>query len=76
MVNREKIAMPVETTYTRLKQRLDSALAQVANDQEVIIVRRRGASDVALVPAEELSSLPQAFTPPKVGISSWRPPAE
>jgi len=49
--------MPIETTYTSLRQRLASVLNQVANDQEVVIVRRRGAKDVALVPAEELASL-------------------
>ena len=49
--------MPVETTYTALRERLASVLDQVANDQEVVIVRRRGAKDVALIPAEELSSL-------------------
>jgi antitoxin YefM len=49
--------MPVETTYTSLRERLAAVLDQVANDQEVVIVRRRGAKDVALVPAEELASL-------------------
>ena len=49
--------MPVETTYTNLREHLASVLDQVATDQEVVIVRRRGAKDVALVPAEELSSL-------------------
>jgi len=49
--------MPVETTYTSLRERLAAFLDQVANDQEVVIVRRRGAKDVALVPAEELTSL-------------------
>jgi antitoxin YefM len=49
--------MPVETTYTSLRERLASVLDQVANDQEVVIVRRRNAKDVALVPAEELTSL-------------------
>ena len=49
--------MPVETTYTRLRQGLATVLNQVANDQEVVIVRRRGAGDVALVPAEELAGL-------------------
>ena len=32
-------------------------LDQVVKDQEVVIVRRRGARDVALVPAEELAGL-------------------
>ena len=49
--------MPVETTYTRLRERLASVLDQVVNDQEVVIVRRRDAKDVALVPAGELTSL-------------------
>ena len=49
--------MPVETTYTSLRARLAAVLDQVVNDQQVVIVRRRGAKDVALVPAGELNSL-------------------
>ena len=49
--------MPVETTYTSLRQRLASVLKQVADDHEVVIVRRRHAKDVAVVPAEELAGL-------------------
>jgi antitoxin YefM len=49
--------LAVETTYTSLRQRLASVLNQVAEDQEIVIVRRRNAKDVALVPAEELESL-------------------
>ena len=49
--------MPVETTYTHLRQRLASILKQVAEDHEVVIVRRKTAKDVALVPADELASL-------------------
>jgi antitoxin YefM len=49
--------LAVETTYTSLRERLASVLKQVADDQEVVIVRRKGAKDVALVPAEELTGL-------------------
>ena len=49
--------MAVETTYTNLRQGLASFLKKVAEDQEVVIVRRRGANDVALVPAAELAGL-------------------
>ena len=49
--------MPVETTYTSLRQRLASVLKQVADDREVVIVRRKSAKDVALIPAEELAGL-------------------
>ena len=49
--------MAIETTYTRLRDNLASVLDQVGEHQEVVIVRRRGAPDVALVPAEELAGL-------------------
>jgi antitoxin YefM len=49
--------MPVETTYSRLRERLATVLDQVADDREIVIVRRRGAKDVALIPADELDSL-------------------
>jgi antitoxin YefM len=49
--------MAIETTYTSLRARLASVLDKVVKDQEVVIVRRRGARDVALVPAEELAGL-------------------
>ena len=49
--------MAVETTYTALRKHLAGFLDQVTDDREVVIVRRRGARDVALVPADELSSL-------------------
>ena len=46
-----------ETTYTNLRQSLASVLDRVANDHEVVIVRRKGDQRVALVPADELASL-------------------
>ena len=49
--------MPTETTYTSLRQNLASVLDQVVDQQETVIVRRRGARDVALIPAGELSGL-------------------
>lgn len=49
--------MAIETTYTRLRDNLASVLDQVGQEQEVVIVRRRGAPDVALIPAGELSGL-------------------
>jgi len=47
----------METTYTSLRENLASVLARVIDDQEVVIVRRRGSGDVALVPAAELAGL-------------------
>jgi antitoxin YefM len=49
--------MAIETTYTRLRDNLATVLDQVVEDQEVVIVRRRGAPDVALIPADELAGL-------------------
>ena len=49
--------MPVDTTYTSLRENLAAVLDRVVDDQEVVIVRRRGGKDVALIPADELNSL-------------------
>jgi antitoxin YefM len=49
--------MGTEITYTDLRVNLASVLERVVDDQEVVIVRRKGARDVALVPATELAGL-------------------
>ena len=49
--------MATETTYTALRNNLASVLDHVVDDQETVIVRRKGAKDVALVPAAELAGL-------------------
>ena len=49
--------MPTETTYTRLREKLASVLDQVIDQREAVIVRRKDARDVALVPADELAGL-------------------
>lgn len=49
--------MSTETTYTSLRENLASVLDQVVDQQETVIVRRRGARDVALIPASELAGL-------------------
>lgn len=49
--------MATETTYTSLRQNLSSVLDQVVDQQETVIVRRRGSRDVALIPAQELAGL-------------------
>jgi len=49
--------MPTETTYTSLRENLASVLDQVVDQQETVIVRRRRARDVALIPASELAGL-------------------
>jgi antitoxin YefM len=46
-----------ETTYTNLRQSLASVLDRVADDHEVVIIRRKGEKTVAMVPADELIGL-------------------
>ena len=50
-------SMPTETTYTSLRANLASLLDRVVDQQETVIVRRRGSRDVALIPASELAGL-------------------
>jgi antitoxin YefM len=52
-----------ETTYTSLRKNLASVLDQVIDEQETIIIRRRGSRDVALVPATELAGLMETAHP-------------
>jgi antitoxin YefM len=50
--------MAIETTYTALRENLATFLDRVTDDREVLVVkRRRGQRDVAIVAADELSSL-------------------
>jgi antitoxin YefM len=49
--------MPTETSYTELRENLASYLDRVVNDREVVVVKRRGARDVAIIAADELAGL-------------------
>jgi antitoxin YefM len=49
--------MPIQTTYSNARNNLASLLEKVIDEQEIVIINRRGRDDVALVSAAELSSL-------------------
>ena len=49
--------MATETTYTALREKLASYLDRVSDDREVVLVRRRGARDVAIIAADELAGI-------------------
>jgi antitoxin YefM len=49
--------MAIQTTYTNARANLASLLDSVSEDHEIVIINRRGANDVALIDANELSSL-------------------
>ena len=49
--------MTIHTTYTQARANLANLLSRVTHDREVVIIQRRGEEDVALISADELSSL-------------------
>ena len=49
--------MTIEITYTQARDTLASLLNEVTQDREVVIIKRRGEADAALIAADELSSL-------------------
>ncbi len=49
--------MSIKTTFQSAQRNLASLMDAVIEDSEVVIIRRRGKADVALVAAEELSGL-------------------
>jgi antitoxin YefM len=49
--------MAIQTTYTQARAELAKLCDAAAKDNEVVIISRRGAEDVALVSAAELRSL-------------------
>lgn len=49
--------MAIQTTYSNARANLAALLDRVSENREIVIINRRGAEDVALVSAAELSSL-------------------
>jgi len=49
--------MAIETSYTQARAKLARLLDRVGEDREVVLIRRRGRPAVAMVAADELSSL-------------------
>ncbi len=49
--------MPIQTSYSNARNNLASLLEKVTDEQEIVVINRRGYEDVALISASELSSL-------------------
>ncbi len=49
--------MPIQSTYSNTRENLASLMERVIDEQEVVIINRRGFDDVAMIRADELSSL-------------------
>jgi antitoxin YefM len=49
--------MSIQTTYTDARAQFARLWDEVTNNREVVIIKRRGAEDVALISASELTGL-------------------
>jgi antitoxin YefM len=49
--------MSIQTSYSNARENFASLLKQVEEDREIVIITRKGHGDVALIAADELSSL-------------------
>lgn len=49
--------MSLEVSYSEARSNLASLMDQVIDDCEVVVIKRRGRSSVAMIDADELSSL-------------------
>jgi len=49
--------MAIQTTYTQARANFATLCNEVTDNGEVVIIHRRGAEDVALISAAELTSL-------------------
>ncbi|MGB8719519.1 MAG: type II toxin-antitoxin system prevent-host-death family antitoxin [Desulfobacterales bacterium] len=49
--------MAIQTTYTQARANLATLLDQVTKNREVVIIQRRGGENVAMITADELSSI-------------------
>lgn len=49
--------MTLQTTYTQARTQLATLLDEVVNNREIVIIQRRGSEDVAMIAADELTSL-------------------
>ena len=49
--------MPIQTTYSSARANFADLWDQVTQNQETVIIKRRGRDDVALVSASELTGL-------------------
>jgi antitoxin YefM len=56
-MSQEITRMAIQTTYTTARATLAKLLNEVTENQEVVIITRRGSEDVAMIAAAELSSL-------------------
>jgi antitoxin YefM len=47
----------IQTTYTQARASLAKLLDKVTHNREIVVIQRRGSEDVAMISADELSSM-------------------
>ena len=53
--------MSIETTYSHARANFASLWDRVVDDRVTVIIKRRGAEDVALIAADELASMEETL---------------
>lgn len=53
--------MAIETTYSHARANLATLWDRVVDDRETVIIKRRGAEDIALIAADELRSMEETL---------------
>ena len=53
--------MAIQTTYTQARANLAKLLDEVSQNQEVVVISRRKAEDVAMISASELRSILEMY---------------
>lgn len=56
-VLKEVLNMPIQTTYSKARANLAKLFNEVVENNEIVLINRRNAEDVAIISASELSSL-------------------
>jgi len=49
--------MSIQTTYTHARAHLAALIDEVSKNREVVVIKRRGSEDVAMIAADELNGL-------------------
>ena len=55
--------MSIEISYSEARNNLASLLDRVTDDREIVVINRRGHEKVALISADELSSIMETDSP-------------
>jgi antitoxin YefM len=61
----------LQTTYTNAKVNFAELCNEVADNREIVVIRRRKGSNVALIAADELESLVETVHPNGSINSDW-----